>query len=120
MSRENKVKQFRALHEDGCFILPNPWDVSGAQILTAVGLKALATTSSGYAFSQGKKDGANEVTAGESLEYAARIAHSTHLPVTADLEDCYSDAASGIAAVVKLAWSVSEPRLRPLGATTSS
>ncbi|MER8993462.1 isocitrate lyase/phosphoenolpyruvate mutase family protein [Mesorhizobium sp. M0678] len=103
ISRSKKVEQFRALHKSGCFLMPNPWDVAGARMMASLGFRALATTSSGYAFSKGKKDGAKEVGRDESLAYAAEIAASTIMPVTADLEDCYEDTPEGVAETVRLA-----------------
>ena len=102
-SRAEKVERFRALHQSGCFVVPNPWDIAGVRMMTALGFKALATTSSGYAFSKGRKDGANDITRDESLTYAAEIAAATSLPVTADLEDCYAARPDGIAETVRLA-----------------
>lgn len=102
-ARADKVRRFRDLHKAGCFTVPNPWDAAGAQMMTGLGFKALATTSSGYAFSMGKKDGAGDVDRDETLRYAAAIAASTHLPVTADTEDCYADTPDGIGETVRLA-----------------
>ena len=102
-SRSEKVQAFRALHATGCFIIPNPWDIAGARMMTELGFKAVATTSSGYAFSRGRKDGANDVSRDESLTYAAEIVASTTLPVTADLEDCYAGAPDGVAETIRLA-----------------
>lgn len=101
--RKEKVDAFRALHEAGCFIVPNPWDVAGARMMVAAGFKALATTSSGFAFSKGRKDGAGEISRDESLAYAAEIAAATDLPVTADLEDGYAETPQGVAETVRLA-----------------
>lgn len=103
ISRSSKVEQFRALHKAGCFVIPNPWDVAGARVMVGIGFKALATTSSGYAFSRGKKDGAGEIGRDESLSYAAEIAASTDVPVTADLEDGYANTPGGVAETVRLA-----------------
>ncbi|MER8380420.1 isocitrate lyase/phosphoenolpyruvate mutase family protein [Mesorhizobium sp. M1399] len=103
ISRSKKVEQFRVLHKSGCFLIPNPWDVAGARMMAGPGFRALATTSSGYAFLKGKKDGAKEVGRDESLAYAAEIAASTTVPVTADLEDCYEDTPEGVAETVRLA-----------------
>ncbi|UCI19324.1 isocitrate lyase/phosphoenolpyruvate mutase family protein [Mesorhizobium sp. B2-1-8] len=103
ISRSEKVEQFRILHKSGCFLVPNPWDVAGAQMMVGLGFGALATTSSGYAFSRGKRDGAREVSRDESLAYAAEIAAASHVPVTADFEDCYEDTQGGIAETVRLA-----------------
>ncbi len=98
-----RTEAFRALHVSGCFIVPNPWDVASARMLARAGFKALATTSSGYAFSQGRKDGAGDISLLESLAYGARIVAATGLPVTADLEDGYADNPEGVAETVRLA-----------------
>lgn len=103
ISRSDKVECFRALHRSGCFLIPNPWDVAGARMMVGMGFKALATTSSGYAFSKGRKDGTMEVPRDESLAYAAEIAASTEVPVTADLEDGYAATPEGVAETVRLA-----------------
>lgn len=76
---------FRRLHEEGCFIIPNPWNIGSARWLANAGFKALATTSSGYAFSQGRPDG--EINVNEVLQYCRDIVESTHLPVNADFMD---------------------------------
>jgi len=102
-SRSEKVMCFRALHETGCFIIPNPWDIGSARMLDKLGFKALATTSSGYAFSKGKVDMTRDVDCDETLQYAAAIAASTELPVSADTEDCYATTAEGVAETVRLA-----------------
>lgn len=102
VSRSDKVRRFRALHAD-CFVIPNPWDIGGARMMAGLGFKALATTSSGYAFSKGLRDGAGDVSRDVSLAYAAEIAASTDLPVTADLEDGYATTADGVAETVRLA-----------------
>ena len=94
-TRSDKVRRFRELHSGGCFTIPNPWDIAGARMMTGLGFKALATTSSGYAFSKGKRDMTRDVDRDETLQYAAAIAASTELPVTADTEDCYADTPDG-------------------------
>ena len=73
---------FRALHESGCFVLPNPWDVGTAIYLEYLGFKALATTSAGFAFSRGKPDGG--VSLDEMLRHIGEIAAATTLPLNAD------------------------------------
>jgi len=106
VSRVDKVRIFRDLHKAGCFTCPNPWDIAGARMMTALGFKALATTSSGYAFSQGRRDGSEgvkDVSRDETLRYAAAIAAATDLPVTADTEDGYADTPEGVAETVRLA-----------------
>jgi 2-methylisocitrate lyase-like PEP mutase family enzyme len=86
--RSIKVKQLRALHaRPGAFVIPNPWDAGTARILTALGFEALATTSAGYAFTQGLMDSAASLTREDILDNAKAIVEATHLPVTADLED---------------------------------
>jgi 2-methylisocitrate lyase-like PEP mutase family enzyme len=102
-TRSDKVRRFRELHRSGCFIIPNPWDIAGARMMTQLGFKALATTSSGYAFSMGKTDGARDVDRDETLRYAAAIAAATDLPVTADSEDLYAATPDGVAETVRLA-----------------
>src|SRR5213082_2061874 len=76
------VTKFRQLHESGCFVLPNPWDVGTAIYLGQLGFKALATTSAGFAFSRGKPDGG--VSLDEMLRHIGEIAAATTLPVNAD------------------------------------
>src|SRR5271165_7485119 len=88
-----RAKRFRELHVGpGAFVIPNPWDAGSARILTALGFEALATTSSGLAFSLGRRDGMGLVTRDEALANARAIAEATELPVAADLEKCYGDA----------------------------
>ncbi|HEX5108764.1 MAG TPA: isocitrate lyase/phosphoenolpyruvate mutase family protein [Vicinamibacterales bacterium] len=84
-------KAFRSLHERGCFVIPNPWDIGSARYLEHLGFQALATTSAGFAFSQGLPDsGADEVITRErSLAYIASIATAVDLPVSADFMSGY-------------------------------
>ena len=102
-TRSDKVRRFRELHRAGCFAIPNPWDVGGARMMTALGFEALATTSSGYAFSKGKTDMTLDVGRDEALGHAAEIVASTHLPVSIDSEDCYADTPDGVGETVRLA-----------------
>jgi 2-methylisocitrate lyase-like PEP mutase family enzyme len=76
---------FRQLHEKGCFIIPNPWNVGTARWLAQAGFKALATSSSGYAFSRGRADG--HIPVDEMLRHIREIVEATPLPVNADFED---------------------------------
>jgi 2-methylisocitrate lyase-like PEP mutase family enzyme len=84
-------KAFRALHERGCFVIPNPWDVGSARYLQHLGFAALATTSAGFAFSQGLPDaGADDVAARDAnLAYIASVATAVDLPVSADFMSGY-------------------------------
>lgn len=98
-----KAEAFRALHVPGDpFIIPNPWDAGSARMLAGLGAQALATTSSGYAFTVGLPDGAI-VTRDRMLEHAAAIVAATPLPVSADLENGYGDSPEVVAETVRLA-----------------
>jgi 2-methylisocitrate lyase-like PEP mutase family enzyme len=80
---------FRLLHERGCFVIPNPWDVGSARYLQHLGFPALATTSAGFAFSQGLPDSDAAVSRDRSLAHIAEIAASVDLPVNADFASGY-------------------------------
>lgn len=75
---------FRVLHASGCFVIPNPWDIGSARWLQSLGFKALATTSSGFAWSTGRRD--NHITVDEALAHMAAIAAAVDIPVSADFE----------------------------------
>jgi 2-methylisocitrate lyase-like PEP mutase family enzyme len=94
------VADFRALHESGCFVLPNPWDVGTAVYLQHLGFKALATTSAGFAFSRGKPDGG--VLLDEMLSHISEIVAATSLPVNADFLNGFADEPEDISTNVKL------------------
>ena len=94
------VADFRALHESGCFVLPNPWDVGTAVYLQHLGFKALATTSAGFAFSRGKPDGG--VLLDEMLSHISEIVTATSLPVNADFLNGFADKPEDISTNVKL------------------
>jgi len=102
MSQEEKARRFRALHDrSGAFVIPNPWDAGSARMLAALGFEALATTSAGFAFSLGRRDGA--VTRDEALGHARSIVAAADLPVSADLENCFGDAPETVADTIRLA-----------------
>jgi 2-methylisocitrate lyase-like PEP mutase family enzyme len=82
---EEKAEAFRALHAGEPFVIPNPWDAGSARVLAALGFRALATTSSGFAFTLGRLDGA--ATIDEVVEHTAALTAATDLPVSVDLED---------------------------------
>src|SRR6185295_774922 len=84
-------KAFRTLHERGCFVIPNPWDVGSARYLQHLGFPALATTSAGFAFSQGLPDSGDEavISRDRSLAYIASITAAVDLPVSADFMSGY-------------------------------
>jgi 2-methylisocitrate lyase-like PEP mutase family enzyme len=96
-----KRAAFRALHESGCFMLPNPWDVGSARYLATLGFKALATTSSGFAWSKGYAD--NHVTRDAVLAHLREIVEATDLPVNADFESGFGGTPEDVAHSVKLA-----------------
>ena len=93
---------FRALHESGCFVLPNPWDVGTAVYLQHVGFKALATTSAGFAFAQGLPDSVSAVPRDLMLTHIREVVSATSLPVNADFQTGYADEPEGVAASVAL------------------
>ena len=99
---ESHVVSFRRLHEAGCFVLPNPWDAGSAVLLERLGFKALATTSSGFAFTKGLPDGADAVPLDAALAHVREIAAATSLPVNADFQNGYADDPEGVAANVAL------------------
>jgi 2-methylisocitrate lyase-like PEP mutase family enzyme len=93
-------KIFRELHRQGCFALPNPWDIGSALYLQHLGFKALATTSAGFAFSRGLPDTA--VGRDAMLAHIREIVDATDLPVNADFENGYADDPDGVAENVRL------------------
>src|SRR3954453_10208310 len=98
MMNDQRVLEFRRLHHAGCFVIPNPWDVGSARFLTSLGFRALATTSSGFAWSLGRKD--NGVTLDEALAHMAAIAGAVDVPVNADFEGGFAVDPDGVAANV--------------------
>jgi 2-methylisocitrate lyase-like PEP mutase family enzyme len=114
ISQADKAKAFRALHKlpaapgapvvssgPGPFIIPNPWDAGSARILAGMGFHALATTSSGFAFSLGRVDGA--VARDEVLAHCRSIAETVDVPVAADLENCFGDDPKIVSETIRLA-----------------
>jgi 2-methylisocitrate lyase-like PEP mutase family enzyme len=80
----DRCQVFRRLHQTGCFVIPNPWDIGSARLLAQLGFPALATTSSGFAWSMGRPD--NGVSLAQALAHYRAIAESVELPVNADFE----------------------------------
>ena len=99
-SLSDKRKAFHTLHQSGCFVIPNPWDVGSTRYLQHLGFKALASTSAGFAFAQGIADGA--VSRDMMLAHIAEIAAATDLPMNADFEAGYAHDPAGIAESVRL------------------
>src|SRR5271154_4503065 len=103
-AQSEKATKFQALHTPssaGAFIIPNPWDAGSARILAGLGFQALATTSAGFAFSLGRRDGM--LTRDEVLAHCRAIAEATDLPVAADLENCFGDDPKTVAETIRLA-----------------
>jgi 2-methylisocitrate lyase-like PEP mutase family enzyme len=104
VTQAEKARVFRALHERAqAFIIPNPWDMGTARVLAGLGFEALATTSMGFAFSLGQRDGT--VSRLETLRHAQEIVSATALPVSADLENGFGDAPEMAAETIGLAAS---------------
>jgi 2-methylisocitrate lyase-like PEP mutase family enzyme len=97
----DKRRTFRELHKTGCFLIPNPWDVGSARFLQSLGFKALATTSSGFAWSQGRPD--NGISRDMALAHLHEMVAATDLPVNADFEGGFATDAAGVAESVRLA-----------------
>lgn len=96
------VNIFRKLHESGCFVLPNPFDIGSAIYLHQLGFKALATSSAGFAFTRGLPDDVSVVGRDVMLNHFQEIAGATPLPVNADFQNGYADEPESVAANVKL------------------
>jgi 2-methylisocitrate lyase-like PEP mutase family enzyme len=100
--QEEKGRRFGALHEGVPFVIPNPWDAGSARVLAALGFQALATTSSGFAFTLGRRDG--NVTLDEVAAHTRALAEATDLPVSVDLENGYgAEPGQAARAVVRVA-----------------
>ena len=89
LSVDARRHNFRKLHEEGCFIMPNPWDVGSARYLQHLGFSALATTSAGFAFSQGLPDSDVVLTRSRNLAHIAEIVAAVNVPVSADFASAY-------------------------------
>lgn len=98
---DDKRRTFRRLHDSGCFVIPNPWDIGSALYLQQLGFSALATTSSGFAWSQGRADGS--MPRERVLEHLAELVAATDLPVNADFESGFAPDPAGVAESVRLA-----------------
>ena len=100
-SQSDKVEAFHRLHAEGCFVIPNPWDVGTAVALEQMGFPALATTSSGHAWSLARPD--NGVRRNEALEHLHQIAGAVDVPVNADFEHGFARDPDGVGVNVQLA-----------------
>ncbi|MEY2518220.1 MAG: hypothetical protein QOJ89_5584, partial [bacterium] len=96
------IETFRALHESGCFVIPNPWDAGSAVYLQHLGFPALATTSAGFAFTKALPDSVSAVPRDLMLAHISEVVAATPLPVNADFQTGYADKPEGVAANVAL------------------
>lgn len=104
-TQADQAQRFLALHRAGePLLMPNPWDLGSARLLASLGFEALATTSSGFAATLGRNDGG--VSRDEAMVHAAVIVAATDLPVSADLENGFADAPSGVAETMRLSIEV--------------
>jgi methylisocitrate lyase len=102
MNRADTLRRtFRDLHQSGCFVIPNPWDVGSARYLASRGFRALATTSSGFAWTLGLPD--NRVSLAEALQHFEAVAGAVEIPVNADFEGGFAVEPDGVSANVTLA-----------------
>lgn len=100
--QSSAIEKFRALHESGCFVLPNPWDVGTSVYLEHLGFEALATTSAGFAFSRGLPDTVSAINRDDMLAHIREVVRATPLPVNADFQSGYADEPEGVATNVAL------------------
>jgi methylisocitrate lyase len=97
----DRVNAFHELHQSGCFVIPNPWDIGSARLLARLGFPALATTSSGFAWSLGRAD--NRVTLDEALQHFSALAARVTVPVSADFEGGFATDPDGVGVNVSAA-----------------
>jgi 2-methylisocitrate lyase-like PEP mutase family enzyme len=98
---DERRARFRRLHESGCFVIPNPWDVGTARVLSQLGFPALATTSAGFSFVRGRPDDPAALSVDAVLAHVAEIVAATDLPVNADFQSGYASDPEGVATNVR-------------------
>ncbi len=104
IEKQKRGERLRELQSrPGILVLPNPWDRGTARLLANIGFKALATTSAGFAFSIGRRDGDGAVSRSETFEHVRQIVEATELPVSADLENGFGDSPEAVAETVRQA-----------------
>jgi 2-methylisocitrate lyase-like PEP mutase family enzyme len=96
-----QISEYRRLHESGCFVMPNPWDIGSARVLVNLGFRAVATTSAGFAWSVGRRD--TEISLDVALAHLRTLSGSVDVPVNADFEDGFAEEPEGVAATVAAA-----------------
>lgn len=95
MTHSDRCRAFRRLHESGCFVIPNPWDIGSARLLAGLGFQALATTSSGFAWTLGKAD--NHASLDETLGHLRALSGAVEVPINADFESGFARDPEGVA-----------------------
>jgi len=100
-SSKQQIAEFHRLHEAGCFVIPNPWDLGSARVLTQMGFPSLATTSSGFAWSGGRSD--NDGSLENALAHFEQLAEGVDVPVSADFQDCFATDPAGVEKNVRAA-----------------
>lgn len=100
-AQDDRIAGFHRLHASGCFVMPNPWDAGSARALEQLGFPALATTSSGFAWTVGRAD--NQITLDQSLEHLRVVAEAVQVPVNADFEGGFAVDPDGVGDNVRLA-----------------
>lgn len=105
MTLAARHQRFHDLHQSGCFVIPNPWDRGSAQMMAALGAKALATSSAAHAFTLGRPD-MGGVSRDEALAHAQDLIAATQLPVSGDFENGFADDPEGVAETIRLAGEV--------------
>lgn len=100
--QSSAIARFTAMHQSGCFVLPNPWDAGTAVYLERLGFEAVATTSAGFAFSRALPDSVTAVSRGMMLQHIAEVVEATTLPVNADFQNGYADEPEEVATSVAL------------------
>ena len=105
MALSARHNAFFDLHQSGCFVIPNPWDAGSARMMAALGAKALATTSAGFAFTLGRPD-MGRVSRDEMLAHAQDLISATDLPISGDFENGFGDDPDTVAETVRLAGSI--------------
>ncbi|MBN8631954.1 MAG: isocitrate lyase/phosphoenolpyruvate mutase family protein [Rhodobacterales bacterium] len=105
MSLAQRHQAFHDLHQQGCFVIPNPWDIGSAKMMAALGAKALATSSAAHAFTLGRSD-LGGVTRDEALAHAQALIAATPLPVSGDFENGFGDSPEEVAETVRLSGEV--------------
>lgn len=93
---QNAATRFRQLHQEGCFVIPNPWDVGTTIFLEQLGFPALATTSAGFAFAHGLPDRVDALSCDRVLDHVKMIVEATSLPVNADFQSGYAETPAGV------------------------